>query len=74
MRYLILALVGFVPMLADAGPPSFRHVTIDPNAGRVCYAVTAADVNNDQKPDIVVVTENQVLWYEAPDLDQACHS
>lgn len=46
---------------------SFKEQTIDPNVG-VGYAVTVADINNDAKTDIVVVTENpdQVVWYENP--------
>ncbi len=28
--------------------------------------MTSADVNNDDKTDLVVVTERQVLWYESP--------
>ena len=32
----------------------------------ICYAVTVADVNGDQKPDVVAVTEDAVVWYENP--------
>lgn len=46
--------------------PKFEHVTIDANCGEVCYAVTVADVDGDGKQDIVAVTENRVLWYQAP--------
>ncbi|MFT5527994.1 MAG: hypothetical protein ACI9HK_005980 [Pirellulaceae bacterium] len=46
--------------------PSFEAKVIDPNIGKVCYAVTVADVNGDSKPDIVAVSENRVLWYENP--------
>lgn len=49
-----------------AGFPKFAEKTIDANCGKVCYAVTVADVNGDKKPDIVAVTENRVLWYENP--------
>lgn len=30
------------------------------------YAVTIADVNGDKKPDIVVVDQHRVVWYENP--------
>lgn len=53
--------------LADSVFPKFNEATLDPMAGNVCYAVTLADVDGDKKQDIVVVTENKVLWYQAPD-------
>ena len=46
--------------------PSFEHVTIDADIGKVCYAVTLADVDGDGDQDIVALTENRVLWYEQP--------
>ena len=39
---------------------------IDPWAAEICYAVTVADVNGDQKPDVVAVTEDAVVWYANP--------
>lgn len=47
--------------------PAFREHIIDPHAGDVVYAVTLADVDGDKRQDIVAVTENRVLWYQAPD-------
>jgi hypothetical protein len=46
---------------------TFKEQIVDPAVG-VGYAVTVADLNQDRKPDIVVVTENpdQVVWYENP--------
>ena len=44
----------------------FEAVTIDPNIGNVCYAVTTADVNGDGREDVVAVSENRVQWYENP--------
>ena len=52
---------------AEDGFPKFEHRVIDPKIGNVCYAVTPADVNGDGKRDIVAVSENRVLWYQAPD-------
>ena len=51
---------------AAADFPRFQAQEIDPHAGEICYAVTAADVNGDRKPDVVAVTEDAVVWYENP--------
>jgi hypothetical protein len=53
--------------LAQDGFPKFQPQVIDANIGKVCYAVTPADVDGDGKRDIVAVSENRVLWYQAPD-------
>ena len=50
---------------ADAFP-KFREHVIDPEVGRVCYAVTLADVDGDGKQDIVAVADNRVRWYHNP--------
>jgi len=61
----LLAGVAFgVP--ARAAEPAFAPRVIDPHPGEVCYAVTLADVDGDARQDIVVVTENAVLWYGNP--------
>ena len=41
----------------------FEEQVLDPQAGEVCYAVTLADVDGDRDDDIVVVTEEAVIWY-----------
>jgi hypothetical protein len=68
----IVRILGFLMLLAPApamaeGFPKFRHQTIDPNCGDVCYAVSLADVDGDGRKDIVAATESRVLWYQAPD-------
>jgi Aldos-2-ulose dehydratase, beta-propeller domain/FG-GAP-like repeat len=63
---LIIALAARGAMASD-GFPAFRELVVDSDVGKVCYAVTVADVNNDGMEDIVAVTENRVVWYEAPD-------
>lgn len=67
---IISLFVGFA-IASDAasaadGFPSFEQLTIDPNVGKVCYAVTLADVDADGDHDIVALTENRVIWYEQP--------
>ena len=61
----VLGLLCSLPAIA-AEFPRFQAQEIDPRAGEVCYAVTTADVNGDGKLDVVVVTENAVIWYENP--------
>jgi hypothetical protein len=62
-----LVCLGCHAQRAAAGEfPGFQAQQIDPHAGDVCYAVTAADVNGDHKVDVVVLTEDAVIWYENP--------
>jgi hypothetical protein len=61
---VVIALLG-ATLRAD-GFPGFREHVIDPHCGMICYAVTSADVDADGQPDIVAVTEDRVLWYQAP--------
>lgn len=64
---IALCLLALISSIAEPGEfPRFRHQTIDANCGNVCYAVTVADVDGDGRQDIVAVTENRVLWYQAP--------
>ena len=44
----------------------FESRVIDPLAGEICYSVALADVDGDSKRDIVVATENAILWYRNP--------
>ncbi len=62
------AVCGFAAVNASGAEfPKFEVQTLDPDVGKVCYAVTLADVDGDGKQDIIAVTENRVLWYQAPD-------
>ncbi len=72
MRHLLsvvaAAAFGFVALNASAAEfPQFETKTLDPDIGKVCYAVTLADVDGDGRQDVVAVSENRVLWYQAPD-------
>ncbi len=57
----------FVTSVNAAEMPKFAAIILDPDVGKVCYAVTLADVDGDGKQDVVAVSENRVLWYQAPD-------
>lgn len=61
-----LMLAGQTSYTLAGDLPKFAEHVIDANVGKVCYAVALADVNNDQQIDIVALSENRVLWYEAP--------
>ncbi|MCA9062101.1 MAG: VCBS repeat-containing protein, partial [Planctomycetaceae bacterium] len=65
---LFAVLVCAVVVTATAADPfpRFQERVLDPNVGKVCYAVTLADVDSDGLRDVVAVTENRVLWYQNP--------
>ncbi len=59
-----------VPKLIDApkppdGFPKFKVQEIDAGL-KIGYAVITADINGDKKPDVVVVDQHKVVWYENP--------
>ncbi len=68
IRHLFfLTLISATSISNAAEPfPSFKEKVLDPEIGKVCYAVTLADVDGDGKRDIVAVSENRVLWYQNP--------
>ena len=47
------------------GFPKFEVEEIDSGL-KIGYAVIAADVDGDKKPDIVVVDQLQIVWYQNP--------
>ncbi|SFI81211.1 Repeat domain-containing protein [Planctomicrobium piriforme] len=61
--WLIVAVFSATALKAEM---RFTEQVIDPQIGKVCYAVTLADVNGDGRQDVVAVSENRVLWYENP--------
>ena len=65
----VIAIAIVLAIAADglaAEFPTFRIQEIDANVGKVCYAVTTADVDGDGKLDVVAVTENAVVWFANP--------
>jgi hypothetical protein len=50
---------------AEPGFPKFEIQEIATDL-KIGYAVTIADLNQDRKPDIIVVDQHRVVWYENP--------
>lgn len=44
----------------------FETVLLDGEIGKVCYAVTAADVDGDSRLDAVAISEREAVWYRNP--------
>ena len=65
--FTAIATMACLCQTAKAQAVPFQAITIDPNPGKVVYAVTSADVDGDGRIDAVAVTEDEVVWYRAPD-------
>ncbi len=66
MRILLTALIlAGSSMAAEPTFPQFKSQEIATDL-TVGYAVLVADINEDKKPDIVVVDSKRVVWYENP--------
>lgn len=48
----------------------FEKIILDPEIGKVCYAVTAADVDGDGRLDAVAISEREAFWFRNPDWKQ----
>lgn len=59
----LLLLAG--PPLFAADFPKFKAQELDAGL-KIGYAVLTTDINGDKKPDIVVVDQHKVWWYENP--------
>lgn len=64
---LLVVALGFSgPLTADPpGWPRFEIQEIETGL-KIGYAVILEDLNGDQKPDIIVVDQHRVVWYENP--------
>lgn len=63
--FLILVLLPVPSLTFAADFPKFKTQEIDTGL-KIGYAVLTADINGDKKPDIVVVDQHKVVWYENP--------
>ena len=62
---LSLSFLGWAALGQAADLPKFRHVTIDDQV-KIGYGTAIADMNGDQKPDIVLCDARNIAWYENP--------
>jgi ferredoxin len=67
LLWCALAVLGVTASAAN--PVPFKTQEIATKLG-VVYALSIADVNGDGKPDIVAITNSQLLWFENPWLDE----
>ena len=63
LRVCLTVILALPPL--GAAPVSFRAQEIGVDLG-VVYAVAVADVNGDGKPDVVAISNKQLLWFENP--------
>jgi hypothetical protein len=61
----LLAAAGSAARPDAPAPLRFRTQEIDAKLS-IGYAVLTADLNNDTKPDVLVVDKEKVVWYENP--------
>jgi hypothetical protein len=73
MRILAILAIGLLatvsPSSAESAPavefPKFKAQEIDSGL-KIGYAVIVVDIDGDKKPDIVVVDQHKVVWYQNP--------
>jgi hypothetical protein len=64
-RFLTFALASCIAGPAVAEPPRFEPQEIAADLG-VGYAVALVDLSADKRPDMVIVDQKRVVWYENP--------
>ncbi|MEC7883257.1 MAG: FG-GAP and VCBS repeat-containing protein [Verrucomicrobiota bacterium] len=62
---LYILLLCCAPLVLSADLPKFRHVTIDDKV-KIGYGIAIADMNADNKKDIVLCDARNIAWYENP--------
>jgi hypothetical protein len=63
--YIVILVLSAFPRHVSAAELAFRAQEIGAGLG-VGYAVVAVDMNDDRRPDVVVVDTARVIWYENP--------
>jgi hypothetical protein len=62
---LTLNAITAISLAAAPAPPQFRHVEIDSDI-QIGYGLAIADVDGDNKPDIILADKSQIVWYQNP--------
>ena len=62
---LLLILIFVHPVASQHAAPSFSAVVVDAGV-EIGYGVAVADVNGDNKPDILLADKNLIVWYQNP--------
>src|SRR5688500_14946660 len=63
---LLLASATGLHALPEAPPAAFRAQTLDAKLG-IGYGLSIADIDGDDKQDIVLVDAKETVWYKNPD-------
>jgi hypothetical protein len=64
-RIAVLSLPLALAFAAEPPVPVFQAVDVDTDV-KIGYGITVADVNGDQKPDLLLADKNLIVWYENP--------
>src|SRR6266571_2812780 len=65
--FAVLLTAGSLVAASAAEPPELKFKALDIDTKiEIGYGVTVADVDGDQKPDIVLADKNQIVWYQNP--------
>ena len=58
-------LASLLAVASQAQTPNFKEQLIDAEVG-IGYGLAVADVNGDQRTDILLADSNVIVWYENP--------
>ncbi len=65
IRWTALGFLATTAPAFAAVAPVFKAVTIDDKVG-IGYGVAVADVDGDQRPDLVLADKDTIAWYRSP--------
>jgi hypothetical protein len=65
MKKILPIALFAITTVSQAQTPSFKEQLIDAEVG-IGYGLAVADVNGDQRTDILLADSNVIVWYENP--------